>query len=1396
MTSANYETFKTEESLGSTKEQMVDSMDRRTGLAPMLSRIWSEGNISSRSIANNEIVPPTPMTAPPKTQQKKSKCPCFGGTNPSDHDDADQHTKNIAGNVVPSANIEDELIMRESSASILSSQRLQLQALHRNNGMDSTRNSKSSISIAIGILEEDIHPSTPMYIHEKQTDSHKSRKWMGQLHHHMRTSYTNPKIAVTAVAGFLNYHLNLRPSEVRQFGDPSTHTPSAHADNYSIKSGSESQTGTNTSEQQQQGTDHNFTTPLHEACRMGSGKLVKTFLMRGGDPNVRDGMRRTALHCTCGGLNSKDEQYLAKAHYGMLQSENNHQHWNSTNIKQKARVPAAVGIRNDDAQRVAEEEEERFNAANNNGNKGRMKKMPAWASRMNLVSSRHLVPGDADHEDAQKMIEISELEDLESKSRGKDRMECILTLLSWDDRMAQSSSGCENHSHSNISLSAISTSINAVDARGRTALHYAAELGRENLCAALLSNRNAILTVIDDGGMTPCELAAANSHDELAARLEARAVLLGDDDGGDVWSASALLGVEDEEGGAMGMLPSTLSDEHVLVPPFSWFTTRDFSFVEEERRHRINSASEKLSRFLFTEFNPAAFEGVRILNTDEETRTDDEIAAAEEEYQHFVEGIRALRKKYENTMDSFPKYFSSVQTAQLLEHFGWNVRLATTAFSRDPKTVLADAKIIIKRISQRMHNADQSNSDQDNTCPICFDAFAPDDPEWFQLKECKHGFCRNCLSGYISIASESRSGLRVICPDSKCKLLISEKNLKALVTNDAVYQQMVDSENENFVSAAKDFKFCPRRGCDGIVMRAVGQYKMGEHFEEESVQCLPGVCTRVDGCDFYNADAKDSYEGVKDNEYFSNVEKQPLKAHRFCFSCGKAPHWPARCEDMELWREKVVQETGAVANEGDGSFEELAQNLWLKANTQPCPKCKAPIEKNDGCNHMTCTNRRCRHEFCWICRQDWRLHGRRTGGYFRCNKWTPENDEESKTNSNGRQNRLHPELQGTSQQNARQTRKNAKAMARFLHHYSRFNAHKESSDLERNMSLCVCERLKPVIQVAKEDGMVSATNDEWNGLSFIHDAFCELLECRSLLQHSYVFAFRRYRHSSNVNFSIRARTEKMGFEVLQSELEMVTEHLSDIVGRSHIRATRNQIRFLTAAAADKRVDVYHFVLKALRDDGAVRERIKKRNAEAANRVAQEEFQAQQQQEQQLIAQEQRERDRQSQIMDVLSRIQESNETNEALRQSMVSSGLEMNSNFNYEEVEAESSSNANGVLEEDHQMEMEELQQFEEIDQAILERAIRESIMMRDRETHSQHTASDGVPDLGGLHYSNRGDDVALQSSNGAFSEENDAHNFAVEVVPEELYPNVSASEAGYSSGQDYDRNTSVLTVW
>lgn len=49
---------------------------------------------------------------------------------------------------------------------------------------------------------------------------------------------------------------------------------------------------------------------------------------------------------------------------------------------------------------------------------------------------------------------------------------------------------------------------------------------------------------------------------------------------------------------------------------------------------------------------------------------------------------------------------------------------------------------------------------------------------------------------------------------------------------------------------------------------------------------------------------------------------------------------------------------------------ELDVLRWKQANTKPCPRCNKNIEKNEGCNHMTCTN--CNYEFCWICLQEYK----------------------------------------------------------------------------------------------------------------------------------------------------------------------------------------------------------------------------------------------------------------------------------------------------------------------------------------------------------------------------------------------------------------------------------------
>lgn len=50
-------------------------------------------------------------------------------------------------------------------------------------------------------------------------------------------------------------------------------------------------------------------------------------------------------------------------------------------------------------------------------------------------------------------------------------------------------------------------------------------------------------------------------------------------------------------------------------------------------------------------------------------------------------------------------------------------------------------------------------------------------------------------------------------------------------------------------------------------------------------------------------------------------------------------------------------------------FREVCTSLWKNWRSKHCPRCEVLIEKNGGCQHMTCY--KCKHEFCWQCLADY-----------------------------------------------------------------------------------------------------------------------------------------------------------------------------------------------------------------------------------------------------------------------------------------------------------------------------------------------------------------------------------------------------------------------------------------
>ena len=90
-----------------------------------------------------------------------------------------------------------------------------------------------------------------------------------------------------------------------------------------------------------------------------------------------------------------------------------------------------------------------------------------------------------------------------------------------------------------------------------------------------------------------------------------------------------------------------------------------------------------------------------------------------------------------------------------------------------------------------------------------------------------------------------------------------------------------------------------------------------------------------------------------------------------CYSCRAALHGYQGL----IGTRATTTDTRDRPRAGPGNIREsLVSKLWISLHTKSCPKCKVPIQKNKGCNHITCIN--CKTEFCWDCKGSWK-HGHR-----------------------------------------------------------------------------------------------------------------------------------------------------------------------------------------------------------------------------------------------------------------------------------------------------------------------------------------------------------------------------------------------------------------------------------
>jgi len=105
-------------------------------------------------------------------------------------------------------------------------------------------------------------------------------------------------------------------------------------------------------------------------------------------------------------------------------------------------------------------------------------------------------------------------------------------------------------------------------------------------------------------------------------------------------------------------------------------------------------------------------------------------------------------------------------------------------------------------------------------------------------------------------------------------------------------------------------------------------------------------------------------------ESFQSFLTHPLPAS-LALSCshvttekGYRPHysyvWSMLCHGSKLKARLCMQVDCDTVHTWILKNSAESENLnWILAHTKQCPKCKRPIEKNQGCMHMTCSQ--CRY---------------------------------------------------------------------------------------------------------------------------------------------------------------------------------------------------------------------------------------------------------------------------------------------------------------------------------------------------------------------------------------------------------------------------------------------------
>lgn len=270
----------------------------------------------------------------------------------------------------------------------------------------------------------------------------------------------------------------------------------------------------------------------------------------------------------------------------------------------------------------------------------------------------------------------------------------------------------------------------------------------------------------------------------------------------------------------------------------------------------------------------------------------------------------------------------------LLNHFNWDIESLAEYLKKHKLDQLFEECNVINPRSYLLQMINEGTLDGEGmgTCGIM--AFCDDDlktEDLFFVKPCNHTFCFDCLKQHVITTINDNQAIidSIPCPQPGCKIILNDNDVLQLLCHGE--DVVIASEKAGTSSSLVPSPETPL----SKYYRVIGA-KFVEHNKFLTL-CPSPNCSKV-------------------AQLFNNPSTEAIECPDcltlFCFPCGRNWHEPLSCDQIKQFE----------------TFDD--KNLdWMKKKTKNCPGCKSPIEKNHGCNHMTCS--RCNYQFCWMCFAKW-----------------------------------------------------------------------------------------------------------------------------------------------------------------------------------------------------------------------------------------------------------------------------------------------------------------------------------------------------------------------------------------------------------------------------------------